>query len=405
MTQLTEFQRTTPALPGQIMPGMAGYRMCVSCVMDTTHVEADFDEAGLCNYCRGFEQTIGSKRVPYSQLQAQLDRQIEEIKRSGRGKDYDCILGVSGGVDSSYLALKCKDWELRPLLVQFDNGWNTELANHNIQRLCEELRFDLHTHVVDWSEFRELQLSFLRAGVANFEAPSDHGIFACIYNTSVEKNIEWLLSGVNFATEASVPLAKKGVHVTSYGYNYQDLVHIKAIHRRFGNGPLTTYPQLGFFRRTWLERSGGVRRLDPLNYMQYVKEDAIRELQDRVGWRRYQGKHFESVITRFHQCYLLPIKFGLDKRKLHLSGLIWSGQLTREAALDELREPPCPPAMLAQDYDFFVKKMRLSVDEFESIMAAPVHTYRDYPNIQWLYKLYSNLMTAASRVKRRLRFW
>lgn len=403
MSPFIEYQRRTPALSGQIMPAMPGYQVCTACVMDTTHVEIDFDEQGVCNFCRGYIQHISSVRQPTEKLARQLEDKLERIRAAGRGRDYDCVLGVSGGVDSSYLAIKCKDWNLRPLLVQFDNGWNTELANHNIQRICEAVGFDLYTYVVDWSEFCDLQLSFLRAGVANFEAPSDHGIFACIYRTAREKGIRYVLSGVNNATEASAPLPNERVGSRySYGYRYGDLVQLKGIHRRFGTRKLKTFPQMGFVQREWLERSGLIRRFDPLNYMPYVKQQAIHELEGKIGWRPYQGKHFESVVTRFHQSYILPVKFGLDKRRLHLSGLIWSEQLSRNEALRELAEPPCPQAILAQDREFFTKKLKLTPADFDQLMAAPAHDYTDYPNIDYLYRSYA---TALRRVVRLFKYF
>jgi N-acetyl sugar amidotransferase len=403
MSIILESPRRIPALPGQIMPGEKDYRMCVRCVMDTTHTEIYFDEPGVCNFCHGYDQIVAGRRPSSQALEAQLQGALARIKADGRGRDYDCLLGLSGGVDSSYLAVKCKDWGLRPLLVQMDNGWNTELANHNIHRICETLGFDLHTHVIDWSEFRDLQLSFLRAGVANFEAPSDHGIFACIYRTAADRGIRWILTGVNQATEACAPLPKPGARTSSYGYRYGDLVHLKAIHRRFGSRPLRTFPSLGYFHREWLERSGRIRRFDPLNYMPYIKQSAVRELQERVGWRPYTGKHFESVVTRFHQCYILPVKFGLDKRKLHLSGLIWSGQGTREEALVELSQPACPPAMLAQDREFFMKKMGLTAAALDQLMVEPAHDFSEYPNIDWLYRATSMFFRKAGQIKRSLK--
>lgn len=392
--------KTTPAIPGQIMPGSADYRVCVRCVMDTTMVEIDFDGAGVCNFCRGYDLTIAVKEPSPAEKARRLDLVLKTIKRDGVGNSYDCVLGLSGGVDSSYLAMKCKDWGLRPLLVQFDNGWNTELANHNIQAICEKLGFDLLTYVVNWPEFRDLQLSFFRAGLANLEAPSDHGIFACIYRTAAKESIPWLLSGVNNATEACAPIGEKTKEHFGYGYRYSDLVHLKAVHRQFGTLPLKTYPTMGLLRRLWLERQNKLKRCDPLNLMPYDKAAAIEELSQRLGWRRYEGKHFESVITRFHQSYILPRKFGVDKRRLHLSGLIWSRQLEREEALAELARPPCPPEMVEQDRQFFIKKMGLREEEFDSIMQSAAKTYRDYPNIN---NVYNNLPAFTTRLRNLLR--
>jgi N-acetyl sugar amidotransferase len=380
---MTDWIRRTPALEGQIMPGELGYQVCTRCVMDTTMVEIDFDHAGICNFCRGFDHKIKEPMEPLELRTQRLEAMIMQMKAEGKGREYDCVLGLSGGVDSSYLALKCKDWGVRPLLVQFDNGWNTELANHNIQVVVEKLGFDLFTYVVDWPEFRDLQVCFIRAGVANVEAPSDHGIFACIHQVAVERSIPWLLSGVNQSTEACCPIGPKTQTHFTYGYRYSDLHHLKAISNRFGNVPLKTFPQMGIFKASMYRRR--LKRCDPLNLMQYIKNDAVAELEQRIGWRRYDGKHFESVITRFHQSYILPRKFGLDKRRLHLSGLIWSQQLERCQAVQELENPPCAESIVEQDRQFVVKKLGFSQNEFEMIMQSPAKTYQDYPNHNWLY--------------------
>ena len=347
--------------------------------MDTTHTEIEFDAAGVCNFCRGYE--ILARSIPSPEAgQSQLEQTIARMKAMGRGRDYDCILGLSGGVDSSYLAMKLVDWGLRPLAVQFDNGWNTELANHNIESICRKLDIDLFTYVVDWPEFRDLQLAFLKAGLANLEAPSDHGIFACIYRTALQKRIPYLVTGVNYVTEGSNPISEKPRRAFSHGYYYGDLLHLKAVHRRFGTRKLKSFPTLGYFHRVWIDLFK-LRRFDPLNLIPYEKAAAVRELQERVGWRPYPGKHFESVITRFHQSYILPRKFGIDKRRLHVSNLIWSGQLSRSAALAELESPICPPELLRQDREFFMKKLGLSEEDFEKIISAPPVSYDAYPNM------------------------
>lgn len=391
--------RSTPALAGQFVPGTPGYRECCRCVMDTSMVEVEFDDEGICNFCHGYDLKVKAVELPPAEKERKLTALLEAIRTDGKGRDYDCILGLSGGVDSSYLALKCKDWGLRPLLVQFDNGWNTELANHNIQVVCEKLGFDLHTYVVDWPEFRDLQLSFFKAGLANLEAPSDHGIFACIYREAEAQKIPWLMSGVNNATEACCPIGEKAKIHSSYGYRYSDLVHLKAVHRRFGSVQLKTYPMMGILRRMWLERKVKIKRFDPLNLMAYDKKAAIAELQERIGWRPYEGKHFESVITRFHQSYILPRKFALDKRRLHLSGLIWSGQLDRAQALAELEQPPCPPELVEQDRQFFVKKMKLSDAEFDAIIQTPPRIYTDYPNVN---AVFNNIPKVTAFIRRLL---
>ena len=374
--------------------------VCVRCLMDTSHTEITFGLDGVCNFCKGFEQNIAKQRRPPGELEKGLQERIERIRIDGRGREHDCILGVSGGVDSSYLALKCKDWNLRPLLVQFDNGWNSELALNNIQALCNSLSFDLYTYVVNWPEFRDLQMAFLKAGVVNVEAPSDHGIFACIYLEAIKRKIPWLLTGVNSATESNSPVGKFEGQAFTYGYRYDDLHHLKAIHREFGTVALKTFPTIGWTRKLYIEKKL-VKRLDALNWMQYNKADAINELQLRIGWRPYPGKHFESVITRFHQSYILPTKFGLDKRRLHLSGLIWSQQLTRAEAITEFSKPICDPKLLEQDKTFFLKKMKLSAAELKTLMESPPQHFSRYSNLNWLYLGVSRLF----KMRRWIRSW
>lgn len=381
-----------------------GYQQCTRCVMDSSHAEISFDANGICNFCHGYDKIVRASSPDPATAKQHLERALDDIRARGRGRSYDCVLGISGGVDSSFLALRCKDWGIRPLLVQFDNGWNTELANNNIQALCECLNLDLHTHVVDWPEFRDLQLAFLRAGVANFEAPSDHGIFACIYRTALARRIPYLLSGVNNATESCCPIGESPRRTFSYGYRYDDLHHLKAIHKRFGKVDLKTFPTLGYTTRWFLERSKLVRRFDPLNFMPYIKASAVAELQSRTSWKPYPGKHFESVSTRFHQSYILPVKFGLDKRQLHLSGLIWSEQMSRTDALAELNQPTCPPELLRQDYQFFIKKMQLATSQFLEIMGTPPQPYTAYPNqLSWIHRLAAVSETIQGLIARKPR--
>ncbi len=367
--------------------------------MDTSHAEIHFDSEGVCNYCHGYD--VIARSLPSPEVASQLLKDaIMAVKAAGKGKPYDCVLGLSGGVDSSFLAVKLKEWGLRPLAVSFDNGWNTELAVQNIEKICRRLDVDLHTYVVDWPEFRDLQLSFVKAGLANVEAPSDHGIFACLYRTAMEKKIKYVASGVNFATEACNPVGDEAKRTFSYGYHYSDLYHLRAVHRRFGSRPLKTFPTMGFFTRLMIERLGRVRRFEPLNLIPYSKSEAIALLQERYGWRPYEGKHGESVITRFHQAYILPVKFGMDKRKLHLSGLIWSGQISRADALEELKRSPYPVNLIAQDKEFVAKKLGLSIAEFDALMNEVPHVYTDYPNRNWLYLALWRVLALMARFRR-----
>lgn len=369
------------------------YQICVRCVMDTTHPEITFDDDGVCNFCYEYHTVAKRALLPEDEARHELERIIQTLKVSGKGSDYDCLLGVSGGVDSSYLAYMLKEFGLRALAVQFDNGWNSELAVRNIELLCEKLDLDLYTYVVDWREFRDLQVAFLKASVANVEAPSDHGIFATLYRVADRHEIKYIINGNNIMTEQ--------IQVPSYGYAYGDLKQLRGIHARFGKIKLKTFPQMGFFKRHYYEMVRGIRSISLLNYLPYNKSEAIRTLEQKLGWRYYGGKHFESIITRFHQSYILPTKFGLDKRKAHLSNLIFSGQITRAEALKELQAPPCAPTLIEEDLEYVIKKLGLTEAEFQEIMALPPKNYKDYPNEEWLYSAYAALGARVSRLKRR----
>ncbi len=351
--------------------------MCTRCVMDSTHSNTDFDTRGVCRHCRDYD-TLMTELPREAEVEIARERMINDIKKSGKGRDYDCLLGLSGGVDSSYLACLLKSWGLRVLAFQFDNGWNSELAIKNIELICTNLSLDLYTYVVEWREFRDLQLAFLRAGVANIEAPSDHGIFASMYAAARKYGIKEIITGVNFATEH----ANVGF---DYGYAYSDLKHLKAIHRRFSNTALRTFPMMHYLTGLAYKNVFGINTRQPLNLINYNKLAAIDCIKNEIGWKPYVGKHGESVITRFHQAYILPKKFKRDKRIIHLSDLIHSGQITRDKALEELQKPPYDPALIEQDRVFVIKKFGISDEEFSTLMSAPPVDYRVYPNSQSLY--------------------
>lgn len=371
------------------------YQICVRCLMDTTNPFTRFDEEGVCSFCREYETAVKTFMLSETETRKEFAQLVDRMKEAGRGKEYDCLLGVSGGVDSSYLAYIVKQLGLRTLAVQFDNGWNSELAVKNIEVLCTKLGMDLHTYVVDWEEFRDLQLAFFRSGVANLEAPSDHGIFAALYRIADQYRIKYILDGNNLVTEQ--------ISVRAYGYNYGDIKQLRAIYERFGSGKLRTFPQMGLLRLIYYQKVRGIRQISLLNYVPYNKAEAIKTLEREVGWRNYGGKHQESIITRFHQAYVLPRKFKLDKRRAHLSNLIFSGQMTREEALAELAKPPYAPEMIEADCEYFIKKLVITESEFERIMAEPPKSYRDYPNEEWLYDLYAGLGRSRNALRLVLR--
>lgn len=363
------------------------YKICSRCIMDTSDSEITFDERGHCNHCNEYYLLAPLYIYNGSKSDEELKKIVATIKEAGKNNEYDCMIGVSGGVDSSYVAYTAKKLGLRALAFHFDNGWNSELAVKNIENIVKKLGYDYQTWVVDWEEFRDLQSAFLKASVANIETPTDHAFLAATYRLCAKYKIKYLLSGSNFATEGILP--------KSWGYNAKDVTHLKAIHDKFGKVPFKTYPLLGFNREFYYTFLKGIKMVRLLNYVPYDKAAAMKVIQDELGWVYYGGKHYESVFTRFFQAYILPVKFGIDKRKAHLSTLICSGQITREEALEEMEKPAYPEGMLKEDKEYVIKKLGLTADEFEAIMKAPVKSYRDYPNdekkLKFIYSVYNKL--------------
>lgn len=379
----------SPITSAAFVPAGRSYQVCTRCVMDTTDPEISFDAGGVCNHCHQFDAVIVPAWPSATEGEKILAQTIEKVKAYGAGKPYDCIMGLSGGVDSSYVAVKAAQWGLRPLVVHVDAGWNSELAVMNIEQICKRLGFDLVTHVVDWEEMRDMQVAFLKSNVANQDVPQDHAFFAALYGYAEKSGIKYVINGSNFATESILPAA--------WGYDAMDATHVKAIHKRFGSRARGEFPVVSFFD-LFIKYPLILKMevLKPLNLIPYSKAEAIQALERDYGWRYYGGKHYESRWTRFFQAYYLPYKFGYDKRKAHLSSLIVSGQMTREEAIEALKEPLYDPVMLAEDKAFIAKKLGLSLAEFEDLIHQPAHHYSEYPNHQWKRR-------AAARVYRGLK--
>lgn len=354
------------------------YRICTRCVMDTSDPAIEFDAAGVCVHCRVYAREAQRSIRTGEAARQELARLVETIRAEGRGKDYDCIVGVSGGVDSTYLAYRTKQLGLRPLAVHLDNGWNSELAVHNVSRTLEALKIDLYTHVIDWEEFRDLHLSFLKASVINSEIPTDHAIRAILFRVAAEEGVRFILSGSNTATEGVLP--------ASWVYNNTDLRHIKAVHRRFGTRRLRTFPMLGLPRYVYYTLVRRIETIPLLNYLEYDRQEAKATITRELGWRDYGGKHHESIYTLFYQAYILPRKFAVDKRRAHLSSLICSGQLTREQALAQLAGQELPERKLEEYREYVSKKLGLTEAEWSRIMAAPPRSHAEYPTNAWLFR-------------------
>ncbi|MFH0861088.1 MAG: N-acetyl sugar amidotransferase [Candidatus Altiarchaeota archaeon] len=340
--------------------------ICSRCVLDTTVPEIQFDENGVCQYCKIHDEM--EKIYPLgAEGKIKLDRIVEKIKRKGRGGEHDCIVGVSGGRDSTYTLYLAKKLGLRPLAVHFDNGWNSEIAVRNIQRATTKLGVDLHTVVADWEEFKDLQISFLKASVPDAEVPTDWAIYSVLFKVASEENIKYVLQGHSFRTEGTSPI----------GWTYMDGKYINSVQKRFGTKKITSFPIMTMPHLVYYMFVMKIKEVRPLEYVKYNQKEINKILEKELGWEYYGGHHHESTYTHFFQSYILPKKFNIDKRKTEYSALVRSGQMGREDAISEIRDHLYPenPELI----DYCTKKLGLSLEEFEAIMAKPPKSFGDYP--------------------------
>lgn len=358
-------------------------RMCRRCVMDTSDPDIRFDADGVCNHCLAVEER--KKEYPYN-LDAEskvvrLDEVILQIKSAGKGKRYDCVIGVSGGVDSTYVILEARRRGLRPLAVHLDNGWNSELAVHNIERMCTKLNVDLYTYVIDWDEFRDIQVSFLKASTPDSEIPTDHAITGILYRTAAEYGLKFIISGDNFNTESILPFA------WSHGHN--DWKYVRSVHKRFGAVPFDTFPGLSYQRLFYYVFIKRIRMIHLLDFVEFRKSAAIEILKEELDWEPYKGKHHESLYTKILQTYILPEKFGFDKRRAHLSSLICAGEITKGEALKEVAQELQDPLALVQEREYAAAKLGITLDEFQGIMELPPRQFWDYPSYEnsWYFPI------------------
>ncbi|EAR23509.1 putative LPS biosynthesis protein WbpG [Nitrococcus mobilis Nb-231] len=338
--------------------------------MDSTDPDIVFDEHGVCNHCYRYDDQVRRRTFPAAERQGRLDALVARIKEQGKRKPYDCVIGVSGGVDSTYVAYLTKQLGLRPLAVHFDNGWDSEFAVANIEKTLDRLSIDLYTYVVDWEEFKDLQLSFLKASTPDGEVPTDHAIVALLYRMAAKYGVKHILLGTNVASEAIMPI--------KWGYGYSDYRYIKGVQRQFGSRKLKSYPHYTLpklFEYMVLRR---IKIVPILDYVDYRKEVAIKIIQDEFDWKDYGGKHHESVYTRFYQSYILPRKFNIDKRRAHNANLLLSGQITRSEALQGLEAPAYHEMAMQEELEYVIKKLGITEEEFERLMELPVQTFFDY---------------------------
>jgi len=353
------------------------YQICTRCIMDTSDPEIQFDHNGVCNHCRRYDELVKSYVFTGEEGQKRLNAIVDKTKKEGKNNKYDCIIGLSGGADSTYVAyLAVRKLGLRPLAITLDNGYDSDISASNVRNIVTNLGLDPYTCVIDWQEMKDLQLAYFRAGVINIEAVTDHAIVAALYNTAAKHGVRHILSGWNIVTEGILP--------QSWGHRSDDLVNLRGIHRRYGQVELRSFPTLGFRKLMYYHLARRIQLHSILNYVPYVKTDAKNLIAHELGWQDYGTKHFESVFTRFYQAYILPTRFGIDKRRSHLSCLICSNQMTREDALREMQNDPYASADLKRDKEVVLTKLGLDEGEFHRLMALPIKSHLDYgSSVRW----------------------
>ena len=363
------------------------YQICNTCVMDTSDSMIVFDNEGICDHCSTYSSQIKPNWNIGEAGKLELQRIVEKIRRAGTGRDFDCIIGMSGGVDSSYLTYIAKvQLGLRPLVFHVDAGWNSQEAVNNIERLVDKLGLDLYTEVIDWMEMRDLQLAFFKSGVPHVDTPQDHAFFATMYKFAEQHKIKYILTGANYSTECVR-------NPIEWMYYQSDSIQLRDIHGKFGSHPLKTFPTTSILKhKVWLPYVKGIRVERPLNYVTYIKEDAIKLLVNKFGWQSYPQKHFESRFTKFYEGYWLPRKFGYDTRRVQYSSLILTGQMTRDEALEKLKSPPLDDATSRREFEYVAIKLGIPVEELQEYLDGPNRTYKDYKSQENIYMIGAKVM-------------
>jgi N-acetyl sugar amidotransferase len=363
------------------------HQTCSNCVMDTTDSKIFFDEAGVCDHCNTFASDILPHWRTDATAENSLSQLIDKIKEDGKNRDFDCIMGMSGGIDSSYLLYLMKEkFNLRPLVFHVDAGWNSQLAVNNIERLIDGLKLDLYTEVINWEEIKDLQLAFLKSGVSHIDVPQDHAFFATMYKFASKNRIKYILTGGNYSTECvRNPL--------EWMYYQSDSRQLRDIHKKHGSNPLASYPVTNIlWHKFYLPYIKGIKLIRPLDYLPYRKDEAMTLLEEKFGYQKYPQKHFESRFTRFYESYWLPERFGFDTRKVQYSSLILTGQMSRAEAIEKLKEPGYDPETIHHDFEFVANKLNISVDELRSYFDMPLKTFRDYKSQETIYTIGAKVM-------------
>lgn len=371
--------------PGNFQAKRA-YQQCTRCIMDTSDPDIEFDNNGICNHCTSFIERLQSRKYVKGESEAEWSRYVEVIKQHGKGKQYDCIVGISGGVDSCYTAYLCKKHGLRALLIHMDNGWDTEIAVNNIITLAKELEFDYMSYVLDWEEFKNIQLAYLKASSVDLEMPTDIAILACIYEVAASNKIKYIISGGNLSSEGILPL--------QWGYHsYKDMKMYNHIVKNYSSVKIRKVPVIGLLKESWYRFFHKIKTLYILNYIDFNKDIAKKYLMEHLNWKDYGGKHHESKITAFWQGFVMYEKFGMDYRKATFSTQICLGQISREEALQRIREKPYSDEKINEDKKYISKKYGITTEELEQYLKMPPKTYVDFPNnkkfIEFCYRIYN----------------
>ena len=355
--------------------------------MDTTDTAIVFDEKGVCDHCN----TFYSKIYPFWHTDERGHKNLRElvtkIKKEGKGSDFDCMMGMSGGIDSSYLLYKMvSEFGLRPLVFHVDAGWNSQIAVNNIERLVDGLGLDLYTDVINWEEMKDLQLAFFKSGVPHVDVPQDHAFFATMYKFASKYKIKTILTGGNYSTECvRNPL--------EWMYYQSDSIQLKDIYNKHGLGKLKDYPVTNIvWHKIWLPYIKGIKLYRPLDFIPYNKDEAMQTLVDKFGYQKYPQKHFESRFTRFYEGFWLPERFGYDTRKVQYSSLILTGQMTREDAMEKLKTPNYTKEQINEDFEFVSNKLGISIAELWGYFNAPKKTFQDYKSQQNIYNLGASIL-------------
>tara|TARA_B100000963_G_scaffold59456_1_gene47474 strand:- start:4219 stop:5334 length:1116 start_codon:yes stop_codon:yes gene_type:complete len=361
------------------------YLICKRCVMDTSDADIEFDALGICNHCKDFEKILVQPRYSKKESESRLTAILKQVKAKGKNAEFDCLVGISGGVDSCYTAYLCKKWGLKPLLLHMDNGWNSEIAIKNVKNVVKNLNLDYQSYVLDWNEFREIQLAFLKSSIVDLEMPTDIAIAASLYKTASKYGIKYIISGGNYSGEGILPLTW-GYHVLKDERLYRSIV------RKYSKMKLKKVPVVGLRGEIYYKFIKGIKTVYPLNFVEYNKDEAREFLKNELGWQNYGGKHHESRITGFWQSYVMPTKYNMDYRRATLSSQIVFGQINRDEAVEKLKKLSYNPEKIKNDKEYIAKKYGISIKELDKYLKLRPKTYKDFENsrkkIEWFYSLY-----------------